>query len=309
MRRRLARLAVFGALALALGADCVASDRPIVLSYDGTIYWLPNLVDYDELGALRGDALRDRMTTDDWALWPPVRHDPVEVRTGGVIEPLAAPSPSHHLGTDDRGRDVAARFVHGARTAVTVGGWAALLSVALALALALLATGRRRARAAVMTTCDAVSAVPAIVVVVAAQGLIGAGGLGVVIVFIAIPRAADTARIAVAGIEQALASDYCAAARALGASPARVLLRHALPHALPQVAVAAALTAATAVLAEAALGYLGFGAAPPAASWGELLRQAQDGGFPWWLVVPPGLAIAVLAGALGALAQPRPERR
>ena len=73
---------------------------------------------------------------------------------------------------------------------------------------------------------------------------------------------------------------------------------------LPQVAVATALTAATAVLAEAALSFLGFGTPPPSASWGELLKQATENGLRWWLAVPSGLAVAAAAAALGALAQP-----
>ena len=306
MRRRLAWLTVALALGTALLADCLAGDRPILLHLRGDTYWLPNVIDHAPPAGLAGDVLRARMTREDWALWPPVRHDPTAVRTGGAIEPLAAPSRAHWLGTDDRGRDVLARLIHGTRTAVVVGAGAAALSVLLALALALLAAGRGGAvRGGVVGACDAISAVPAIVVVIAEQGLIGRGGLMAVVVLVAVPRAADTARLAVAGLERALASDFALAARAVGATPRRVLLRHALPHALPQVAIAAALTAATAVLAEAALGYLGFGAPPPTASWGELLRQAQDSGFAWWLTLPPGVAIAGLAGALGALAQPR----
>ncbi len=306
MRRRLAWLAVALAVGTALFADCLAGDRPILLHLGGDTYWLPNVIDHAPPADLAGDALRARMTHDDWALWPPVRHDPTAVRTGGAIHPLAAPSHAHWLGTDDRGRDVLSRLIHGTRTAVIVGAGAAALSVLLALALALLAAGRGGAvRGGIVGACDAVSAVPAIVVVIAAQGLIGRGGLMAVVFLVAVPRAADTARLALAGLERALASDFALAARAVGATPRRVLLRHALPHALPQIAIAAALTAATAVLAEAALGYLGFGAPPPTASWGELLRQAQDSGFAWWLTLPPGVAIAGLAGALGAVAQPR----
>ncbi len=305
MRRKLARLTVVLALGTALFGDCLAGDRPIVLHLHGDTYWLPNVIDHAPPAGLAGAALRARMTRDDWAVWPPVRHDPTAVRTGGAIQPLAPPSSAHWLGTDDRGRDVLARLIHGTRTAVIVGAGAAVLSVLLALALALLAAGRGAVRGGVVGACDAVSAVPAIVVVIAAQGLIGRGGLMSVVVLVAAPRAADTARLALAALERALASDFALAARAVGASPRRVLLRHALPHAVPQIAVAAALTAATAVLAEAALGYLGFGAPPPTASWGELLRQAQDSGFAWWLTLPPGVAIAGLAGALGGLAQPR----
>lgn len=306
MRRKLAVYALVLLAGVALFADCVASDRPLVLDIDGERYWWPDAAELEPLG---GESLRAQMTRDDWAVWAPVRHSPFEVRTAGGLDPIAPPSEAHWLGTDDRGRDVLARLVHGARASVLVAIGAAALSTALGLLLALLAFGAgRRLRLAVGGACDAVSAVPALVVVIAAQGLLGAGGLAVVILFVALPRAADAARLAIAAMERALASEFCTAAHALGASRWRVILRHAVPHALPQLAVAAALTASTAVLAEAALSFLGFGIAAPGASWGELLRQAHDNALHWWLAVPPGLAIATLAAALNALAQPRTTR-
>jgi peptide/nickel transport system permease protein len=79
-------------------------------------------------------------------------------------------------------------------------------------------------------------------------------------------------------------------------------VRHALPHAWPQLAVAGAITVSTAVLAEAALTFVGFGAPPPAASWGEMLRQAQTSGLAWWLAVPAGALIAITALAANTLA-------
>jgi ABC-type dipeptide/oligopeptide/nickel transport system permease subunit len=300
--RRLAAAAVLAVLAIALSADFLAADRPLVLRWQGTTYWLPNLVDHDDLAGLDGAGLRAAMTADDWALWPPVRHDPQAVRSAGRLEPLRAPSAAHLLGTDDRGRDVLARLIHGTRATVIVAAGAAALALALGLLLALAAVSARgRLDAGVVGACDVVSAVPALVVVVAAQGLFGAPSLAAVIVLVALPRAADTARIARASLVEALASDYCAAARALGATPARVLWRHALPHAKSQLAVATALTAATAVLAEAALGFLGFGVPPPAASWGELLRQAHENDLRWHLALPAGAAITTLAAALSVL--------
>ena len=113
--RKPAWVAVCLVLGLALFADCIASERPILLRYEGATYLLPNVIDYEELRGLEGDRLRERMTRDDWALWPPVRRGPTAVRTGGELEPLAKPSSEHWLGTDDRGRDVLARLVHGAR--------------------------------------------------------------------------------------------------------------------------------------------------------------------------------------------------
>ncbi len=307
--RRAAVAVIAAVLTVALLASFLASDRPIVVHYEGRTYWLANLIDYDELDGLRGDRLRAAMSTDDWALWTPIRHSPTAVRSAGEFEPLLAPSSVHWLGTDDRGRDVAARLVHGTRATATMAAGAALLALLLGLALAVPATLRPRAASLVVASCDVIAAIPALVVVVAAQGLTGQGSLAVAIVLIALPRAADTARITLAGLRSSLEAPYCEAARGLGASPSRVLFRHALPHVYPQLAIATALTAATAVLAEAALSFLGFGTPPPTASWGELLKQAHDNDLRWWLMAPAGVAVAVIAGALGELAQPRVRGR
>ncbi len=304
--RKLAVGVVGALLALALLADFLASDRPIVLHFEGRTYWLANLIDYDDLHGLAGDRLREQMTEADWALWPPIRHSPTAVRSEGRLEPVAAPSGRHWLGTDDRGRDVLARLIHGARASTEMALGAAVLALLLGLALALPAAIRRGpAAGAVIAACDVIGAVPAIVVVVAAQGLIGRGSLLVAIVLVALPRAGDTARIALAGLVSALGQPYCDAARGLGASERHVVVRHALPHVSGQLWVATALTAATAVLAEAALGFLGFGVPPPGASWGELLKQAHQNDLRWWLMVPAGLAVTAVAASLGALAQPR----
>lgn len=307
-RRKLAAGVVIASLVVALLASFIASDRPLVLRYDGTTYWLPNLIDYDALRGLRGDRLRRRMTRDDWAVWAPIRYSPTGVRTDGELRPLQAPSSKHWLGTDDRGRDVLARLIHGTRATAVMALGAAALALLVGVILALLAAWFRRVDPLVIVSCDSAAAMPAIVVVVAAQGLIGSASLLAAIVLIAIPRAADTARIARAGLRTALHAPFCDAARAAGASPLRVLLRHALPNTASQLAVATALTAATAVLAEAALSFIGFGTPPPAASWGELLKQASQNQLRWWLAIPAGLAIATLTACLNALAQPQRGR-
>lgn len=315
--RRLALWVLVGFVGLALFSKFLAWDRPMYLQLDGETYALPNLIDYRALDGLSGDRLRSRMSRSDLAIWPPVAHHPNAVRTDGRIAPLEPPSARHVLGTDDRGRDVLARLIHGTRATLWTALGAALFALLLALLLATLAVwagyaGERHAprilgRAvdgAVLGACDLGAAIPAVVFAVAAQGLTGRSGTLLLIALIAIPRAADTARIARAAMRSALAEPYCQAARALGARPLRVVVRHALPHATPHLAVASAITAATAVLAEAALGFLGFGTPPPDPSWGELLRQAHDNGLPWHLTLPAGAAVAVVAAALGALGQP-----
>ena len=286
---------------VALLAEFLASDRPIALHQGGDTSWFLNLRD----GEPRGDRLRAQLGADDWALWPPLAHDPVEVRTEGVLAPLEPPGARHALGTDDRGRDVAARLVHGTRTTALVAGGVALLALLLGVGLALAATAWRAAGRAILVACDAVAATPPVLTVIAAAGLVGARGLLPVIVLIAIPRAADTARLAAAALHAALAEPFVDAARAAGASPARVLVRHALPQTRTLLASATALTAATAVLSEVGLSYLGAGAPPPTPSWGELLAQATANDLRWWLAAPAGVAITLATWALLTFSRPR----
>jgi peptide/nickel transport system permease protein len=289
--RRLAFAWIVALVVVAVGADCVASDRPLLLSRGGELALLPDT-------GPRGDDLRAALGPDDWALWPPIRSNPVEVRTAGELRPLTAPSPAHRLGTDDRGRDVAARLVHGARTSLTAAAMAAVLATALALLLALAAIrAGGAAEAAILALCDVLAAAPALLGAIAIGGLTGARGVTALALLVAIPRAADTARLVAASLRATLAEPFVTAARAAGASPARVLVRHALPHAASAIAAAAAITAATTVLAEAALSFLGLGAPPPTPSWGELLAQASQHDLRWWLSVPAGMLTTITAAA------------
>jgi peptide/nickel transport system permease protein len=191
-----------------------------------------------------------------------------------------------------------------------VAGGALLLSLVLGCAAAAAAVvAPRGGDAAVLFGCDVIGAVPALLLIVAAQGLFGRASLAGVIVLISIPRAADVARLVRAELRRALATPFAEAARAVGAGESRLIARHALPHALPQLAVSAAITVSTAVLAESALSFVGFGAPPPAASWGEMLRQAQQSGLAWWLTVPAGALIALAALAANTLADELTRRQ
>ncbi len=230
-------------------------------------------------------------------------YGPTRVRTERGVEVLRPPSARHWLGTDDRGRDVAARLAHGARTSLAVAAGAVALALLLGTAAGAAAAARRGVvDASVVGACDLIGALPALLLVVAAQGLIGRATFGVMVVLIALPRIADVARLTRAELRRALGMPFVEAARALGASPWRVVVRHALPQALPQLAVAAAMTISSAVLSEAVLTFVGFGTPPPTASWGELLREAQGSGLVWWLAVPAGAAVAFVALCANVLA-------
>ena len=303
--KQTARLVLLLLVAVGLFADCLAGDLPILMSKAGELHLLSG-VDGAGGEALRGEALSRELGSEEWALWPPIAWSPQEVRSQGRLSVLQRPSSTHLLGTDDRGRDVASRLVHGTRVSLRLAFWCALLASLVGCGLALLAMYRAALDPLVLTLCDTIAAVPSLLAVLVVVGLTGGQSSFALIILISIPRAASTARVIRDGMQAALAQPFCEAARALGSTRTRLLMRHALPQCWPQLRVAAALSAATAVLAEVALRFLGLGLGNEP-SWGELLRQAHDNALLWWLLVPAGLATSLLAWALGRVAAPARE--
>lgn len=238
---------------------------------------------------------------------------------GEAFEPdlfnrYAAPSAAHWLGTDDLGRDVLARLLHGARVSLAVGLAAAVLATVVGTAAGLLAAWRGGlADALLMRLADALLALPALPLLVVLSAL-DPGLLGLprgqasadilrIAAILALFGWVGVARLARAAALSVLAMDYVRSARALGVSEGRLLRRHVLPALVPPVAVATALAVGGAILAESALSFLGLGIAPPAASWGNMLAGAQEAVFQAPLVALwPGLAIllAVLGCSLVA---------
>lgn len=275
------------------------------MSRSGEIHLLPNLWSTDGDAEDRGELLSQTLDEGDWALWPPVSWDPAGVRTHGKLEVLRPPSSEHRLGTDDRGRDVLSRLIHGTRLSLWLALLCAVLATLIGCLLAVLAHASRGLDAVVITSCDTVAAVPILLVVIMMRGLIGADSLVAMVLLIAVPRGAGVARLVRDRLHTVLREPYCQAARSIGCSRGRVLWRHALPQCFGQICVAAGVTASTAVLAEVALSFLGLGVAAPSASWGELLRQAHDNSMQWWLSVPAGAASALLVLLLGRVSAER----
>ncbi|MBI4511847.1 MAG: ABC transporter permease [Deltaproteobacteria bacterium] len=230
-------------------------------------------------------------------------YSPHQVRTSEGVQVLRPPSDSHWLGTDDRGRDVLSRLLHGARTSLVLAAGVVVLSLGAGGIAGGLAAGRGGAvDATVVGGLDVVTAVPALLLVVAVQGLWARASMGALVFLIAIPQAAYVARVVRAELRNALVSPFVEAARALGASPLRITLFHALPHAVPQVAACVPSIVAASVLAEAALTFIGLGVSPPTPSWGELLRQAHQNQLAWWLAAPAGGAVALVTLSAQVLA-------
>ena len=234
-------------------------------------------------------------------------HDPFAPDLLARFEP---PSATHPLGTDDLGRDILTRLLHGARISLAVGLAAALAAACIGTLAGLLAAWRGGvADALVMRLADfmlALPALPLLVLLAAADpsrlGLPArgeaAGDVLRIVVILAVFGWVGVARLARAAALATLSRDHVRAARALGAGEPRILLRHVLPALLPPVAVATALAVAGAILAESTLSFLGLGISPPSPSWGNMLANAQELVFSApWAAVWPGLAIMVTVAA------------
>ena len=221
-------------------------------------------------------------------------YGPEEQHPGGVTEVLAAPSAAHWLGTDDRGRDVATRLVHGTRVALVVGPLAVAIYLFIGLAVGLCAAIGRRVDFAVGRVVEIGLLFPTLLLLLAIQGVTSSTSLAEVALAIAVTQWPYVARLTRAEALRVATSPHVEAARALGAGRVRILGVHILPLAATPALTAAAFGIGNAVLFETALTFLGFGVPPPTASWGELLAQAQASGLRWWLLVPPTVAVAAL---------------
>jgi peptide/nickel transport system permease protein len=207
---------------------------------------------------------------------------------------LAPPSAAHPLGTDHFGRDLLSRVMAGAANALLVGGVAVGIGLALGSAVGIAAGwAGGRVDDLLMRPAEALAAFPALLLALLLASVIGPGWFASMLA-IGLASVPAFARLARAATLEQRARDYVQSARALGAAPARIVLRHVLPNVVAPLLVLATAAFATAILAEAALSYLGLGTQPPAASWGRMLREAQTFvELSPWPTVFPGLAIAL----------------
>nr|WP_197679370.1 ABC transporter permease [Auraticoccus monumenti] len=225
--------------------------------------------------------------------WTP--HDPTFVDAGAR---LRGPGAEYWLGTDRFGRDLVSQLMVGARTTVYVGvvavGVAALLGVPLGVAAAM---APRWLGELVMRANDLLLAFPALLLAVMLAAVLGAG-TGVAMIAIGVSTVPAFARVVRAGSMQVLGSEYVLAARAAGRGRLGVAVHHVLPNVAGLVVVQSSVSFAIAVLAEAALSFLGFGTPPPTPSWGRMLLESQSMLFtdPRLAVVP---AVAVAVAVLG----------
>ncbi len=219
---------------------------------------------------------------------------PADPLRGSLDVSLRAPSRVFWLGTDVQGRDILSRLLFGARLSLLVGlvsqSVAGLLGVSLGLAAGYYG---RWLDAGIMRLADITLAFPSLLLLVAIAAAMNPS-LPVVFVVIGLVGWAGVARVVRGEVLGLRARDFVQAARALGASDVRILLRHLLPGVLAPVIVIATLGVGGAIMAEAALSFVGLGARPPTPSWGAMVADGRDllRVAPWVSLVP-GLAIGL----------------
>jgi peptide/nickel transport system permease protein len=307
-RNRLARLGGFVLAAfvlVAVFADVLASDLPLVCRWQGTVHVLPNVVRPAALAGVDISSMRSSMRSDAqpgaWMLEPLVGFGPQE-STSAVLSPPFVQG--HPFGTDAHGRDVFARTVHGARTALGLGLVASLVLVLIGVALGAVAGFVGGAVDTLVTRAvESFTAIPTLVLVLIVCALVPHPTTATLLWTIALTRWTDLARLVRAEVLLVLGTDYVTAARALGASPARVLRRHVLPNAIGPAIVAAAFGIASVVLIEAAVEFLHVGPPSTTASWGELLGEARGHAGAWWLIAFPGTALLAMLIALNLVGE------
>ena len=229
-----------------------------------------------------------------WTPWSPYEMD--------LPSKLQPPGAAHWLGTDAYGRDVASLLLVGARNSILVGVIAVGIGLGLGTALGLLAAARRGwVEEAIMRLADFTFAFPAILSAIMLTAVFGAGIVNSIIA-IGIFNIPTFARVTRASANAVWAREYVLAARACGRGRWAITREHVLPNILPMLIVQATIQFAIAILAEAALSYLGLGTQPPQPSWGRMLSEAQTLMFEApLLAIWPGLAIALAVLGLNLL--------
>lgn len=329
-RRRKLAMAALAFIALlsfvAVFAPAIAGTKPVVCRYKGTIYFpaLGYLNPEWEPAVFKGRPFRGvypvQLTKEDpdaWAVWPLVYQDPYRrVRDGerpGIpgsdqneppswlrlfekTQPGAEQPPAplwlHPFGTDPSGVDVFAKMVHGSRTALVVGFVSMGIAAAIGVLVGALAGYFGGAVDMVLSrVVEVVLCVPTLILILALLAIVERPTIWHMMAVIGLTRWTDIARLTRGEFLRLRETEFVLAAIALGVRRPTIIFRHILPNGLAPVLVPVTFGVASAILIEASLSFLGFGAPPPNPSWGTILDAGRANLQNWWLVTFPGLAV------------------
>jgi peptide/nickel transport system permease protein len=282
---------------VALFAPLLANGRPLFFSSQGQWYW-PVFSGIEGVGPYLWKDLKKSGPfifqsnvggRGDFAVWPLVPYSPTEYN---LLESLSAPTRQHWLGTDDSGRDILSRMIHGSRVSLSVGFVSVGIALVIGISLGALAGYFGGwIDHAISRLIEILLTIPTFFLIIAIIAFLPPSIYNIMVV-IGLTGWTGMARFVRAEFLKLKQLDFIMASRALGASHARIIVLHMLPNAMAPVLVSAVFGIAGAILTESSLSFLGFGVPPPTPSWGDILSQSRDYiEFAWWLTVFPGVAI------------------
>lgn len=227
---------------------------------------------------------------------------PMDPIKQNILAQLAPPDAKYLLGADNFGRDTLSRLLFGARYSLTIGILSTALAVFVGSLIGMVAGNfGGRIDIVLMQVMDVVLAFPSLILGIALVAMLGATMTNIIIAiaFTAVPAFARIARSAVISVRD---REFIQAARALGLSETWVLFRHILPNIIPEILVMASIWMATAVRTEASLAFIGLGIAPPAPTWGGMVRQGFENILnSFYLALWPSVAILILVLAFNMI--------
>jgi len=221
-------------------------------------------------------------------------HDPLRTDFAASLKPPG--TPGHPLGTDQLGRDLLARVLHGARLALFIGVCTVVVTAIAGSLLGLVAGFVERWPAAMlMRLADVQLSFPFILLALTINAIVGLG-LRNIILSLSAAGWVVYARVVRGEVLSVKQRDFVHAAAALGVGRGRLLFRHVLPNVAPSIIVVSSLQFSQFIVAEAAISFLGFGIQPPTPAWGSMLSESRDFLYvAWWLAAFPGAALALTA--------------
>lgn len=291
---------------MAVFADFLANDKPLICSYKGSLYF-PVLKEYAVDAGLAGWG-PDFATSDwkeleyGWAVFPPIPYLPSNTDKNLYSLSDWAPSAKHWLGTDQIGRDVMSGIIHGSRYALSIGFLA--MGIALSIGIFLGAVAGYFggiADVAISRLIEIVITFPRFFLIITIVAFVEQGSIWLIMLLIGITGWTNIARFMRGEVLRVRNLDYVSAAQALGFRRSRIIFRHVLPNAIAPVMIYAAFGIVSAILFESALSFLGFGVPPTVVTWGSILFKARELTSSWWLAVIPGFMIFLTVSAFNLI--------
>lgn len=283
-----------------LASEWIASDQPLLVAYQNH-YYFP--VFRFHAGSEFGDpesrapdykALRNTPSfqkNGGWMIFPPLPYGPNESLKGLPSPPPSQPTTRNWLGTDDRGRDLFTRLIYGFRNSMLFAlvSWCLTVTIAFAFGAVQGYIGGR-VDLILQRFTEVWNALPLLFIIIFLLSLFPSGLVLLTLVWVAFAWVPLSTYIR-AEVLRVRKNDYVMAANAIGISLPRLLFRHILPNSLTPIVTLSPFLIAASIGSLAALDYLGLGLPPPAASWGELLREGKENLLSWWLVLFPFLSL------------------